>query len=174
MCARAPEPTDQHKACNLALKHITAVKALSVSPGAASGLIALVVETNKAFEDMVDDKFPTETMRVKPPMHVGLGELHVKEGGMLSLNKEAIGTLKVFYDMTKAAEEGYFGTEPVIWKAQEMHVVLELLSSGLDLEGEEWDKYVHHPTMWCDSDAQRSRCTRSQQQGLEQPPQLQA
>ena len=82
------------------------------------------------------------------------------------MTKEAIGTEKVFYDITRADREGYFGTDPVIWKAQEFHVALELLASGLDLEGKAWDDYVHHSTMWSDGNVERSKPTASQLDGL--------
>ena len=67
-------------------------------------------------------------------MHVSLGELQVKGGGILSPSQSDIGTERSFYDITKAEEDGHFGPELVIWMAHEMHVALELIASALDLE----------------------------------------
>ena len=36
-----------------------------------------------------------------------------------------------------------------------MHFALELLASGLDLEGKAWEAHVHSPTMWDDDDGKR-------------------
>ena len=136
MCARAVEPTHAQKAAILALKGITAASGLSVPVGAKAGLIALVIETNKCFDDMVGEKFPRKRATVKRPMHVNLGVLQVKGGGVLSITQADIGTGRTFYDITKAEEDGHFGPDPVIWKAQELHVAIELIASALDLEGD--------------------------------------
>ena len=45
-------------------------------------------------------------------------------------------------------------------------MALELLVSGLDLEGAAWDDYVYHPTMWSDGGVERTKPASSQMDGL--------
>ena len=168
MCARAVEPTNEQKAMILALKGITAAACLSIPAGSKVGLMQLVIETNKCFDEMVGDKFPRTTLTCKRPMHVSLGEMEVKDGGVLSLEEKDVGTRMIFYDINKAEKEGHFGPEPVIWEAPEMHFALEMISNALDLEGDEWEKHVYSPTMWQDEDGKRRRSASPQQRtGLE-------
>ena len=168
MCARAVEPTNEQKAMILALKGITAAACLSIPAGSKVGLMQLVIETNKCFDEMVGDKFPRTTLTCKRPMHVSLGEMEVKDGGVLSLEEKDVGTRMIFYDINKAEKEGHFGPEPVIWKAPEMHFALEMISNALDLEGDEWEKHVYSPTMWQDEDGKRRKSASPQQRtGLE-------
>ncbi len=49
-----------------------------------------------------------------------------------------------------------------------MHFALELLASGLDLEGKAWDDHVYSPTMWDDDDGKRriKGASKSQVAGL--------
>ena len=100
-------------------------------------------------------------------MHVSLGELPVNCGGILSLTPADIGTERMFYDITKAEEDGHFGPDPVIWIAQELHVALELIASALDLEGEAWQNYTHHQTVWSGDGETRNKPSKMQREGLE-------
>ena len=77
MCARAVEPTNEQKAMILALKGITAAAGLSIPAGSKVGLMQLVIETNKSFDEMVEDSFPRATRVVERPMHVTLGQMEV-------------------------------------------------------------------------------------------------
>ncbi len=72
----------------------------------------------------------------------------------------------VFYDIDKAEEDGHFGPEPMIWKSEEMHFALEMLASGLDIEGQAWEDHVYHPTKWSDDGVERTQANESQMQGL--------
>ncbi len=63
MCARAVESSAVHKAAILALKGITAASGVSVPAGSKAGLVGLVTETNKCFDNMIGDKFPRITSR---------------------------------------------------------------------------------------------------------------
>ena len=167
MCARAVEPTNEQKAMILALKGITAAASLTMPAGSKVGLMQLVIETNKSFDEMVGDKFPRATRTVQRPMHVTLGEMEVRGGGLLSLEAKDIGTKKIFYDIIKAEEEGHFGPEPIIWKAPEMHFALEMMCSALDLEGKAWEEHVYSPTMWQDEEGKRRlKASKQQKDGL--------
>ena len=47
-----------------------------------------------------------------------------------------------------------------------MHIALEMLANGLDLEGQAWDDHVYHPTKWNDEGVTRTKANRSQMEGL--------
>ena len=102
MCAKTTAPSEVHKAAILALKGITAASGVSGPAGSKAGLISLVTETNKRFDDMVGDLFPRTSRVILAPQHVGLCRLEVKERGILSLNERDIGTIQIFYDINKA------------------------------------------------------------------------
>jgi hypothetical protein len=114
------------------------------------------------------DLFPRINNPILAPNHVGLGRLLVKDCGILALHEHDVGTIKVFYDIDRAEEEGHFGPAPVIWGEREMHFALELLASGLDLEGKAWEDHVYSPTMWDDDDGKRrdKGASKSQVAGL--------
>ncbi len=76
-----------------------------------------------------------------------------------------MGTRKVFYDITKAEQDGHFGPDPVIWKAQAMHFALEMLANALDLEGKARDEHVYHPTKWSDEGVPGTKPSDSQMDG---------
>ena len=157
MCARAVEPTTEQKAIIQTLKGITAESGIATSAGVKTGLISLVIQTNKAFDDMVGDTFPRKTVTIKAPMHVSPGRMKVRGNGILSLAETAIGTQQSFYDMREAEKQGLFGLEPVIWRSQKLHLALELMVAGLKLTPEQWQAYYYHPTMWNDDGVVRSR-----------------
>ncbi len=54
----------------------------------------------------------------------------------------------------------------MIWKAQELHFALEMLASGLDLEGQAWEDHVYHPTKWSDEGIVRTKPNKTQMDGL--------
>ena len=105
---------------------------------------------------MVGDKFPRQRLTAKPPMHVSLGELEVKGGGILSLPTQDVGTEKMFFDFGRAEADGHLGPEPKIWGAEECHMALEMMASGLTLEGKAWGDLWHHPTMWITDGEERA------------------
>ena len=48
-----------------------------------------------------------------------------------------------------------------------MHFALELLASGLNLEGKAWEEYAYSPTMWGDDGARRPNgASKTQMKGL--------
>ncbi len=100
MCARAVEPTVIQKATILALKCITAMSGISVPQGATAGLIIMVIEASKYFNDMVCDRVPRQRLTVKRPIHVSLRELDIMGGGVLTLTEHDVGTEKTFFDIT--------------------------------------------------------------------------
>ena len=157
MCAGAVEPTTEQKAIIQTLRGITAESGYATSAGVKTGLISLVTQTNKAFDDMVGDTFPRRTVTLKHPMHVSLGRMKVKGNGILSLAETAIGTKQSFYDMREADKQGHFGLEPVIWGPQELHLALEFIVAGLRLTPKQWEDYYYHPTMWSDDGVVRSK-----------------
>jgi hypothetical protein len=66
----------------------------------------------------------------------------------LCLRKSDVGTAMVFYDVTKAEEEGYLGTNPKIWGEDEYATLIEMLTVGLGADKEEWERFRWHPTAW--------------------------
>ena len=66
----------------------------------------------------------------------------------MCLRKSDVGTAMVFYDVTKAEEEGYFGTKPKIWGEDECAALIEMLTVGLGADREEWERFRWHPTAW--------------------------
>ena len=144
---------------------IAAASGMSVPAGSKAGLISLVTETNKCFDEMVGDLFPRTNRAILAPYHVGVGRIEVKDSGILSLSERDIGTIQVFYDINNAEADGHFGPDPVIWKEQDMHVALEMLADALDLEGKAWEEHVHHPTKWSDEGIPGTKPSDSQMDG---------
>ena len=66
----------------------------------------------------------------------------------MCLRASSVGTAMVFYDVTKAEEEGYFGTNPKIWGEDEYAALIEMLTVGLGADKEEWERFRWHPTAW--------------------------
>ena len=167
MCAGAVEPTPEQKAIIQTLKGITAESGIATSAGVKTGLISLVIQTNKAFDDMVGDTFPRKTVTIKAPMHVSLGRMKVKGNGILSLAESAIGTQQTFYDMLEADKQGHFGLEPVIWGPRELHLALELIVADLHFTAKQWAEYYYHPTMWNEDGVVRKKPSKSTRDALQ-------
>ncbi len=82
VCAKAMEPTVIQEA------KILAVGGITFPQGANAGLINMVIEASKCFINMVGDKFPRAQKRIVRLVHVGLGELEIGGGGILSLSEK--------------------------------------------------------------------------------------
>ena len=111
-CAKAAAPTDLQQQQLNVLKLIAAVGGTTMKPGVTKTLLDMIVETNESFDRMVGSGFPRKTAIVKHPVHACMGEMQIAGCGILCLRETAVGTPMVFYDVTKAEEEGYFGTNP--------------------------------------------------------------
>ena len=60
-----------------------------------------------------------------------LGELEIAGGGVLCLTEADVGTMQVFFDVTNAEAEGYFGETPKIWGEPDYAMLIEMLTSAL-------------------------------------------
>ena len=83
-----------------------------MQPGVERTLLDMIVQSNTSFDKMVGAVFPRVEMKVLHPVHKCLGELDIAGGGILCLSEADVGTMKVFYDITKAEAQGYFGENP--------------------------------------------------------------
>ena len=60
-------------------------------------------------------------------MHHALGEMEIDPNGILSMQKEDVGTQKVYYDMVLAERMGHFEAEEKIWGPEEWHQLIGAL-----------------------------------------------
>jgi hypothetical protein len=163
-CAKAAAPTDLQQQQLNVLKMIAAMGGTTMKPGVTKTLLDMIVETNESFDRMVGSGFPRKTSIVKQPVHACMGEMKIVGGGTLSLREAAVGTAMVFYDVTKAEEEGYFGKDPNVGKEAEFTSLIELLSVGLCSSPAEWVNMRWTPSVWMGPD---KKCTKSQAKTLE-------
>ena len=82
----------------------------------------------------------------------------------MCLREAAVGTPMVFYDVTKAEEEGYFGTNPKVWQEEAYNSLIELLTVGLCSSPAEWENMRWTPSKWMGPD---KKCTKSQARTLD-------
>ncbi len=66
---------------------------------------------------------------------MGLGELEIGGGGILSLSERDFDTMRMYYDITEAERQGCSGQEPKVWGVEEWHHMIEMLGTGLNLRG---------------------------------------
>ena len=118
-----------------------------MKPGIEKTLIDMIVETNESFNMMVGDSFPRKEKIIKHPVHACLGRMVISGGGALSLVEAVVGTSEVFFDVSKAEEEGYFGANPKIWGEREYDSLVELLAVGLTTDPLEWENFRWSPTV---------------------------
>ena len=104
-------PTDLQQQQLNVLKLIAAMGGATMKPGFTKTLLDMIVETNESFDRMVGSGFPRKTAVVKHPVHEG-SRMEIAGCGTLCLRESAVGTSLVFYDVSKAEEEGCFGVDP--------------------------------------------------------------
>ena len=66
----------------------------------------------------------------------------------MCLREADVGTTKVFFDVDKAEQQGYIGTNPKIWGEREYATLIEMLTHALCASRDKWDTWRWHPTMW--------------------------
>ena len=163
-CAKAAAPTDQQQQQLNVLKLIAALGGITMKPGFSKTLLDMIVEANESFDRMVHSSFPRKTAVVKHPVHEGIGKMVIAGCGSLSLRETAVGTSLVFYDVSKAEEEGYFGKGPKIWQEADYHSLIEILTIGLCSSPAEWAKLRWRATEWTGTG---KKCSPSQIKTLE-------
>ena len=56
--------------------------------------------------------------------------------------------MQVFYDVTKAEAQGYFGANPRIWDEPEFAMLIEMRTTALCANKATWDNWRYFRTMW--------------------------
>ena len=66
----------------------------------------MIVQKNASFNTMAAAGFPRVERKVLRPVHACMGELEIAGGGVMCLSEADVGTMQVFYDVTKAEAQG--------------------------------------------------------------------
>ena len=87
---------------------------------------------------MVGAGFPRVERKVLRPVHACMGELEIAGGGVMCLSETDVGTMQVFYDVSKAEAQGCFGVNPKIWGEPEYAMLIEMLATALCADKGKW------------------------------------
>ena len=55
---------------------------------------------------------------------------------------------RVFYDVSKAEAQGFFGANPTSWGEPEYAMLIEMLTTALCADTGQWETWRYHHTMW--------------------------